>query len=153
NIRRIGLMNERNVIARELHDSLAQALSYLKIQVSRLNRSIGKEDYGLMMDVSAELKQGLDSAYRQLRELLTTFRLKVDGRGLKEALINTVDPFRQQCNMQIRLNYQIMNIPLTSQEEMHLLHMIRETCQNAIHRARGNAIRIQLTRIEHNELL
>src|SRR5690554_3126679 len=153
NIRRIALMNERNVIARELHDSLAQALSYLKIQVSRLNRSIGKEDYGLMMDVSAELKQGLDSAYRQLRELLTTFRLKVDGRGLNEALIKTVNQFREQSNMQISLNYQIMNIPLTSQEEIHLLQIIRETCQNAIHHSRGSAIRIQLTRSEHNELL
>ena len=153
NIRRIALMNERNVIARELHDSLAQALSYLKIQVSRLNRSIGKEDYALMMDVSAELKQGLDSAYRQLRELLTTFRLKVDGRGLNEALIKTVNQFREQSNMQISLNYQIMNIPLTSQEEIHLLQIIRETCQNAIHHSRGNAIRIQLTRSEHNELL
>ena len=56
NIRRIALMNERNVIARELHDSLAQALSYLKIQVSRLNRSIGKEDYALMMDISAGIE-------------------------------------------------------------------------------------------------
>ncbi|NCB34211.1 MAG: HAMP domain-containing protein, partial [Erysipelotrichia bacterium] len=153
NIRRIALMNERNVIARELHDSLAQALSYLKIQVSRLNRSIGKEDYALMMDVSAELKQGLDSAYRQLRELLTTFRLKVDGRGLNEALIKTVNQFREQSNMQISLNYQIMNIPLTSQEEIHLLQIIRETCQNAIHHSQGNSIRIQLSRSEQDELL
>ena len=34
--RRIALMEERSVIARELHDSLAQSLSYLKIQVTRL---------------------------------------------------------------------------------------------------------------------
>lgn len=36
--RRIALMKERTVIARELHDSLAQALSYLKIQVAMLQR-------------------------------------------------------------------------------------------------------------------
>ena len=34
--RRLALLEERNAIARELHDSLAQSLSYLKIQVSRL---------------------------------------------------------------------------------------------------------------------
>jgi two-component system nitrate/nitrite sensor histidine kinase NarX len=34
--RRVGLLEERAVIARELHDSLAQSLAYMKIQVSRL---------------------------------------------------------------------------------------------------------------------
>jgi len=41
-------MQERTVIARELHDSLAQALSYLKIQVSRLNKAIPKHDDAMM---------------------------------------------------------------------------------------------------------
>ncbi len=35
-------MEERATIARELHDSLAQSLSYLKIQVTLLKRVIGK---------------------------------------------------------------------------------------------------------------
>lgn len=137
NIRRITLINERTVIARELHDSLAQALSYLKIQVTRLNRAIGKSDFEVMMDVSHELKQGLDSAYRQLRELLTTFRLKIDGKGLSEALAKTIEQYREQSNLAIRLDYQIINIPLSPQEEVHLLQIIRESVQNAIHHSHG----------------
>ena len=152
NIRRITLMNERNVIARELHDSLAQALSYLKIQVTRLNRAIGSSNYEVMMDVSSELKQGLDSAYRQLRELLTTFRLKVDGRGLSEALTKTVNQFHEQSDMSIVLDYQIMNVPLTPQEEIHLLQIIREACQNAIHHSHGKNIRIALTNTDHHAI-
>jgi two-component system nitrate/nitrite sensor histidine kinase NarX len=34
--RRLSLMEERGAIARDLHDSLAQSLTYMKIQVSRL---------------------------------------------------------------------------------------------------------------------
>src|SRR5690625_2362140 len=75
NARRLTLVHERTVIARELHDSLAQALSYLKIQVTRLNRALAKDDKATLQDVSNELQEGLNSAYRQLRELLTTFRL------------------------------------------------------------------------------
>lgn len=143
-IRRITLMNERNTIARELHDSLAQALSYLKIQVTRLNRAIAKNDQAILMDVSTELKQGLDSAYRQLRELLTTFRLKVDGKGLLEALQKTVDQFQEQSAMDIVLDYDILNAPLSPQEEIHLLQIIREGCQNAINHSHGSRIRIAL---------
>ncbi|MFY9180251.1 MAG: ATP-binding protein [Venatoribacter sp.] len=152
NIRRITLIDERNVIARELHDSLAQALSYLKIQVTRLNRAIGTSNFEIMMDVSTELKQGLDSAYRQLRELLTTFRLKVDGRGLSEALAKTITQYKEQSEMAIVLDYQIMNIPLTPQEEIHLLQIIRESCQNAIHHSHGKTIRISLQRNGDNSV-
>jgi two-component system nitrate/nitrite sensor histidine kinase NarX len=152
NIRRITLMKERNVIARELHDSLAQALSYLKIQVTRLNRAIGSSDFEIMMDVSAELKQGLDSAYRQLRELLTTFRLKVDGKGLLDALQKTVDQFHEQSSMEISLNYDIFNIPLSPQEEIHLLQIIREASQNAIHHSHGKNIRISLCSNDQQEV-
>ena len=145
-------MKERNVIARELHDSLAQALSYLKIQATRLNRAIGSSDFEIMMDVSAELKQGLDSAYRQLRELLTTFRLKVDGKGLLDALQKTVDQFHEQSNMEISLNYDIFNIPLSPQEEIHLLQIIREAGQNAIHHSHGKNIHISLCSNDQQEV-
>ncbi len=152
NIRRITLISERNVIARELHDSLAQALSYLKIQVTRLNRAIGTNNYEVMMDVSAELKQGLDSAYRQLRELLTTFRLKIDGRGLSEALANTISQYKEQTSMAITLDYQIMNVPLTPQEEIHLLQIIRESIQNAIHHSHGSSVLVSLKKQTDNSI-
>ena len=152
-IRRITLMNERNTIARELHDSLAQALSYLKIQVSRLNRALAKNDQAIMMDVSNELKQGLDSAYRQLRELLTTFRLKVDGKGLLTALQKTVEQFQEQSSMEISLDYDILHAPLNPQEEIHLLQIIREACQNAINHSHGKRIRISLTASDEKAIL
>ncbi|TEH70593.1 HAMP domain-containing protein [Pseudomonas aeruginosa] len=40
---RLALFAERGTIARELHDSLAQSLSYLKIQVSRLGTLLKRE--------------------------------------------------------------------------------------------------------------
>ncbi|MFC6439787.1 histidine kinase [Bowmanella sp. JS7-9] len=143
-VRRLALMQERTVIARELHDSLAQALSYLKIQVTRLNKAIEKDNKAVIDDVSNELKQGLDSAYRQLRELLTTFRLKVDGTGLLSALQTTVKQLTEQSDLQIRLDYQLTNIPLAPHEEIHVLQIIREASQNAVHHSKGSELLISL---------
>lgn len=142
--RRLALMQERTVIARELHDSLAQALSYLKIQVSRLNKAISTDDKASMQDVSAELKHGLDAAYRQLRELLTTFRLKVDGGGLQQALQLTATQLSEQSGMQFVLDYQLTNTPLQPQEEIHLLQIVREASQNAVHHSQGSEVNIRL---------
>lgn len=143
-VRRLALMQERTVIARELHDSLAQALSYLKIQVTRLNKATQKDDKATIADVSAELKQGLDAAYRQLRELLTTFRLKVDGAGLLSALQTTVKQLTEQSDLKIQLDYQLTNVPLAPHEEIHLLQIIREASQNAVHHSQGNELKISL---------
>lgn len=144
-VRRLALMHERTVIARELHDSLAQALSYLKIQVTRLHKAIDKDDRDTIDDVSNELREGLNAAYRQLRELLTTFRLKVDGSGLYNALQTTVKQFSEQSDMAINLDYRLNNIPLAPHEEIHLLQIIREASQNAINHSEGSEVSITLS--------
>lgn len=146
--RRLVLMQERTVIARELHDSLAQALSYLKIQVTRLNKAIELNKPELLQDITAELKQGLDNAYRQLRELLTTFRLKVDGGGIEVALQQAVVVLAEQSGMRFRLDYQLANIPLSPQEEIHLLQIVREASQNAVHHSRGSEVLVRLTQLD-----
>lgn len=142
--RRLVLMQERTVIARELHDSLAQALSYLKIQVTRLNKAIEKQRPDLLQDITDELKQGLDDAYRQLRELLTTFRLKVDGGGIEVALQQTVAVLSEQSGMRFRLDFQLADIPLAPQEEIHLLQIVREASQNAVHHSKGSEVLVRL---------
>ncbi|HFX0846850.1 TPA: two-component system response regulator NarL [Pseudomonas aeruginosa] len=84
---RLALFAERGTIARELHDSLAQSLSYLKIQVSRLGTLLKREAPAEKIeDTLDELREGLNGAYRQLRELLTTFRLSLDEPSLEAAL-------------------------------------------------------------------
>lgn len=142
--RRLAVLQERNAIARELHDSLAQALSYLKIQVTRLNKAIDREDKITMEDVAGELREGLNNAYRQLRELLTTFRLKIDGSGLKAALESSIEQLRAQNSINIHFDFALSNIPLTPNEEIHLLQIIREASQNAIHHSGGNNVEIRL---------
>lgn len=152
NARRLSLTHERTVIARELHDSLAQAMSYLKIQVTRLNRALAKDDKATLEEVSRELHEGLNSAYRQLRELLTTFRLKVDGPGLLAALQTSVRQLSEQTEMDIELDYHLGNLPLTPNEEVHVLQIVREATQNAIHHSAGNSVRLQLLQDERKRV-
>jgi len=142
--RRLAMLTERTVIARELHDSLAQALSYLKIQVTRLQKSIDTEAFSQQQPIVDELRGGLSSAYRQLRELLTTFRLKIDTGGLQSALELVVSQLRERSDMQASLHYELTNLPLSPTEEIHLLQIIREASQNAINHSLGSELDIHL---------
>ncbi len=143
--RRLTLLKERNVIARELHDSLAQALSYLKFQVTRLQKLRQKDaSEEIIEEVIGELKTGLGSAYMQLRELLTTFRLKIDVAGLQQTFIDTVNSLNERANgkMTFELDYHIESIPLSPNEEIHLMQIAREATQNALHHSNGTLVTI-----------
>lgn len=135
---RIALMEERAVIARELHDSLAQALSAQKLQLARLKRQTSKgAPEADIQETMNQIEGGLNSAYRQLRELLTTFRIKVDEPGLKPALVATVSEFSQHSGMDIQVDYQLNHCPLTPNEEIHCLQIIREALSNVLKHAQA----------------
>ncbi len=134
---RLVIVEERAVIARELHDSLAQSLSYLKVQMSLLTRKMQKNVPQAQVEETIEdIKEGLNSAYLQLRELLTTFRLKLDDPAIKNSLQSTITEFSAKCQYGIEFNYQLPQNYLSANQEVHLLQIVREALSN-IHRHAG----------------
>ncbi len=142
---RIALMEERAVIARELHDSLAQALSYQKIQLTRLKKQMAadfsKDDMNATL---TDIQIGLNTAYRQLRELLVTFRIKLDKPGLATAVLATVQEFASHSGVDIQLDYGLEHCPLTPNEEIHCLQIIREALSNVIKHAKASQCKLTL---------
>lgn len=149
---RLLLLDERTTIARELHDSLAQALSYMKLQVSRLQTLIRRGgDAGQLEQVSEEIREGLNSAYRQLRELLTTFRLQIQDGGLEQALEETAREFATRGSFHVQLNCASLPFSLSANEQIHLLQIAREALSNCARHARASQAWISL-RQTHNEI-
>jgi two-component system nitrate/nitrite sensor histidine kinase NarX len=143
--RRVALLEERAVIARELHDSLAQSLAYMKIQTSRLQLALKDPAKRPEADqILLELREGMSGAYRQLRELLTTFRLKMEGQDLASALRQTVDEFAERGDLEIGLEMALEGCPLTPNEEIHVLHVVREALSNVLNHARAKRVIIRL---------
>jgi two-component system nitrate/nitrite sensor histidine kinase NarX len=138
-IHRLSLFEERGAIARELHDSLAQSLSYMKIQVSLLQNILAKHEPSVEANkVLSELREGLNSAYRELRELLTTFRLKMEGDGLVPTLEKTAQEFSQRSGVAITVESKLSGVKLSSNEELHVMQIVREALANVIHHAKAS---------------
>jgi len=141
----VSLLEERSVIARELHDSLAQSLSYMKIQVSRLTsvlaRAPAPPESGVIL---SELREGLNSAYRQLRELLTTFRLRIAEESLTAVLQKTVQEFEVRGQLNISLETQLTNFALSANEEIHILQIVREALANVVHHAHAQQASVRI---------
>lgn len=139
---RLAVLEERSVIARELHDSIAQSLSYLRIQVTRLEKCI---DQGCdARTIAVELKDGLSSAYRELRELITTFRLRIDERGFGVALQETIAEFSAKLGFPIELHNTLSGIVLSGNEEMHVIRIIREALSNIERHAQAGSASVHI---------
>jgi len=125
---------ERAVIARELHDSLAQSLSYLRIQVSLLQTMLQKrEDPTSDVDAALQkLRSTLSTADLQLRELITTFRLTMHGRTFAQALEDSIEEFEQRSSIAFDLDNRLPVGVLTVAEEMQLLLILREALCNVV---------------------
>lgn len=135
---------ERATIARELHDSLAQSLSYLKIQTSRLQSILTGSDiqaYSKSMEIDAmmqDLRSNLNIAYRHLRELISTFRLTIGGKNFSQALTDSVEEFAKRSGIAFDIDNRLPADILTVTEETQLLHIIRESLSNVVRHSQAN---------------
>ena len=140
---RLAVLEERSVIARELHDSIAQSLSYLKIQVTRLEKCLDQACDA--RPIAEELKHGLAGAYRELRELIVTFRLRIDERGFSIALQETIGEFSTKLGFPVQLSNTLSGIVLSGNEEMHVIRIIREALSNIERHADARTAHVQVT--------
>lgn len=142
---RVALMEERTAIARELHDSIAQSLSFTKIQISRFQSLQAKSAESAVLDeVLSEIRSGIQAAYGQLRELLTTFRLQLNSAGLQTSLAATTQEFEDKANLSIKLSSTLQNYPLTPNEEIHILQIVREALSNVLRHSDADSASIRL---------
>ncbi len=137
------LMEERSIIARELHDSLAQSLTFFKIQLSLLKRN-GEtaKDWQKQVKILADFEKALNDAYSQLRELLSTFRLTIEESNLSRALERMLDTLRSRTSAKICLNCKLPSQMFSAQEQVHVLQIVREAVINAIKHSEATEINV-----------
>ncbi|TKI06570.1 nitrate/nitrite two-component system sensor histidine kinase NarX [Martelella alba] len=146
------VMAERTAIAAELHDSIAQSLSCLKLQISCLqmqSRDTTTDNKILMQ----QMREELNTAYRQLRELLTTFRLGMAEPGLRAALKNMADEFSNKLGFRIGLDYQLPAGTFTPHQVIHLAHIAREALTNIVKHAQADRVAISAYHRENDVVL
>ncbi len=139
------LLKERTTIARELHDSLAQSLSYMKIQISRMQTLLDRQESLTQLgEVVTELKDGVSNAYRHLRELLSTFRLQIKNGDFAQAMQETADEFAHKGDFKINLLMDEAPYPISASEQIHILQICREALSNCVRHAQARQVTVQL---------
>jgi two-component system nitrate/nitrite sensor histidine kinase NarX len=142
--REAAVADERSLLARELHDSIAQSLSFLKIQAGLLRDAVRRQDAGNVDRTLAELDAGIRESLADVRELLLHFRTRTNGEDITPALRTTLTKFEHQTGLATHLQVHGEGLPLDADVQVQVLHVVQEALSNVRKHARASAVWVEV---------
>ena len=128
--RQVAVMEERNLIAQGLHDSIAQSLSFLNMQVQMLQSALKNKNTEQADKNIGFIKQGLEESYDDVRELLLNFRTSVHDNDFTQTIQNLLDRFTAQTQISATLSMTEGMPSLTPEQQSQIAFILQEALSN-----------------------
>ncbi len=144
--RELAVSEERNLLARELHDSIAQALAYMNLQLQMCEHALAEGDTTEVRESLARIRCGVQESYDDVRELLVHFRSRVGQQDLETALDAALRRLGEQGEVVTRLEVDGGGAPLDAETETQVLYIVQEALSNVRKHARAKHVTVALQR-------
>jgi signal transduction histidine kinase len=142
----IATLEERSRIAREMHDSLAQLLGFLNLELQTLEQWIKQEDYSRAMDEILAARQKVREAQEDVTENIISLRTTLASEGgFIPALRAYTKEFSQHTGLAVELLAEGSDIlPLSPLAEAQLVRIVQEALANVRKHAKAEKVKIRL---------
>ena len=127
---RAAVTNERQSMAAEVHDSIAQTLAFVKLRMPLLQEAIVSQDQEAALRYAADVRRAVTDAHGGVRELITNFRAPVDPLGLQHALQSSIDEFERSTGIELAFHDRAPGLVLTTLQETQLFRIVQEALTN-----------------------
>lgn len=142
----IGAMEERSRLAREIHDTLAQSLAAITLQMETADAlfeaQAEREQIWSTVKKALELsRSGLQEARRSVLDLRAA---PLEGRSLVEALQVLLDDFQMRTGVTVQIRMVGARQPLPVRLEVGLFRIVQEALANIEKHAGANRVDLDL---------
>lgn len=131
---RASLVAERQMLAGEVHDSLAQGLAYMRMRMSLLHDAIRDGEREHALKYFDDVNGAMGEAHSRLRELITQFRHTVD-QGLLQALESTARTFEDRTGVALTIDNRAAGLRLAADQEIQVYQIVQEALANVVKHA------------------
>ena len=130
--RQVAVLEERERLAREMHDSLAQVLGYLHLKSETALRKLSVKDITRTEDELREMAALAREAYADVREAILGLRETVSQqRGFVDVLKEYTVKFSQQAGVPTKVETRGREtLELAPEAEVQLMRVIQEALTN-----------------------
>jgi signal transduction histidine kinase len=137
--------DERAIIARELHDEFGQALTAVKINISRLESELTEQGSTDVMKRIRETSELTDGLLEQVRDLALNLRPSMlDDLGLVAALNWYVRGFSRRTGVKCKLQVVGREVLLCDERRIMIYRVVQETLTNVARHAKAKSAGILL---------
>ncbi|MFW5788270.1 MAG: folate family ECF transporter S component, partial [Halanaerobiales bacterium] len=145
---------ERNRIARELHDSISQNLHGINYSVHSLRQIIQQQvDSKDFINILNHLEDTVEESLQELKNMIFELKpSKLEGQGICQALVTQCEAFTERAN--ITLTHDIDDIKkLTPEQELAVYRILQEALTNIYKHSGADQVRIFLKEIKEKVFL
>ena len=143
--KQLDILEERNQLAHELHDSLAQSLASIRFQVRTLEQSLRSGSLGAHLEME-RLKGGIDESYREVRDLIAHFRDQSDKQhGLMPAINKAIDETRNNSKITVIRQGKWDDVELPAMDALQISRIVQEALCNVRKHSDARNVRVLLS--------
>lgn len=139
-----AVVQERTLMAQGLHDSIAQSLSFLNLQVQILESALKSQDTTLTNDTVSQIKAGVQESYEDVRELLLNFRERLHKESFSEGIATVIDRFESQTGLKVHLTQKGSGTELTDKQKLQVIFIMQEALANVRKHSRATKVKIDI---------
>ena len=150
---KLSIIQERNRLAYELHDSLAQTLTSIRYQVRVLDEILHQDDEATTWSQMERIENTVDEANTELRSLIHHFQAPIRQQALVPAIQDIVKRFRTESDIHIFFQHTTREpINLTDKYHLEVVRIIQEALNNIRKHSEANVARIMVRRRDNGRL-
>lgn len=142
-VKKAAIIEERQRLARELHDAVSQQLFAISMMSSAALEQLPGDESPLRRQINA-IETMAGKAQNEMRALLLHLRPAVlEGKGLRQGLDEFLTAFRERNPIHVR--WEIAELPpLPRGVEDHLFRIVQEALSNVLRHSRATAVTVRL---------
>ncbi|MDD5037731.1 MAG: sensor histidine kinase [Dehalococcoidales bacterium] len=143
-IEREAIIEERRRIARELHDGVAQSLSYINLKTKLVSDSVSAQKTVQAVTELGDIRKVVQDTYDDIREAIDQLSTEIKSLSLVPALANYTRDF--SSNNGIKLKFEVSKAfpQLSPVAELQLLRIAQEALTNVRRHAQATEIEVTL---------
>jgi nitrate/nitrite-specific signal transduction histidine kinase len=144
-VRRLAILEERDRLAREMHDYLAQALGYLNLKASLTSGLLSSQQIDQVEAGLLELKQVTKEIYTDVREAIFSLRTATPpGLGLLPTLRDYLEEYERHYGVHADLVAQDYPTGFSPEVDVQVLRIIQEALTNVRKHAQASCAWVRL---------
>jgi two-component system nitrate/nitrite sensor histidine kinase NarX len=139
---RATLAQQRQAMAAEVHDSVAQSLAFVRMRLPLLHDAMRARDDARSQQYFDDVRGAVSQAHAGLRGILTHLRAPMDPLGLVHALGASAEVFRRTTGTELDFSNALPDLRLEPEQEAQVFHIVQEALANVARHAAAQHARL-----------